>query len=125
MTNRPLPWGINTIGSPYHPDVHAGLPDGRWVHAVCEPHDMGRLRAAWWVLTGRAYAFLWPYAGELEGIFQRLNPPEIRPSPRPFTPQADSKVAVDLTERAKRCTYGNPDCPKCNPLPNGEQGGAA
>lgn len=91
MTNGPLPWGINTIGSPYHPDVHAGLPDGRYVHAVCEPHDIGRFRAAWWVLTGRAYAFLWPKAGELEGIWQRLNPPVLRTSPRPFVPQSDSR----------------------------------
>lgn len=90
-TNEPLPWGINTIGSPYHPDVGAGLPDGRYVHAVCEPCDIGRLRAAWWVLTGRAYAFLWPKNGELEDICQRLNPPQLRPSLRVFVPQADSR----------------------------------
>lgn len=102
-TPEPLPWGINTIGSPYHPDCHAGLPDGRYVHAVCEPHDMGRFRAAWWVLTGRAYAFLWPKAGELEGIWQRINPPVLRTSPRPFVPQADSR----------------------GPVPNGDRGSAA
>lgn len=24
---------------------------------------------------------------------------------------------MDMAERAKNCTYGNPDCPKCNPKP--------
>lgn len=80
-----LPWGINTIGSVYHPDVHAELSDGRYVYAVCEPYDDSRLRAAWWVLTGRAYAFLWPKAGDLEAIFTRSNP-TLRNSPRPFVP---------------------------------------
>lgn len=81
-----LPWGINTIGSPYHPDCQAGLPDGRYVMAVCEPHDMGRFRAAWWVLTGRAYAFLWPKPGDLEAILKRQRPdkPVLRPTPMPF-----------------------------------------
>ena len=68
------PWGINTIGDLYRPGVQAGLPDGRWVVAVPEPTDIGRFRAAWWVLTGRAYAFLWPQSGDLEMIFSRLAP---------------------------------------------------
>lgn len=80
-----LPWGINRIGSVYHRGVQAGLPDGRVVAAVCEPHDMGRLRAAWWVLTGRAYAFIWPKPGELEDIWRGDNP-VLTPAPRPFTP---------------------------------------
>lgn len=79
----PLPWGINRIGSPYHPDCHAGLPDGRYVLAVCEPHDMGRFRAAWWVLTGRAYAFLWPRPGDLEAIWKR-DRPIMTKKPMPF-----------------------------------------
>lgn len=87
-----LPWGINTIGSPYHPEVHSQMPNGQWAHAVCEPCDIGRFRAAWWVLTGRAYAFLWPKPGELEGLWYGMNPPEIRPSPRPFTPQSTTTL---------------------------------
>lgn len=84
-----LPWGINTIGSLYHPDAQAGLPDGRWVAAVCEPCPPSireRFRAAWWVFTGRAHAFVWPMAGDLEAIWTRDNP-TLRPTPRPFVPQ--------------------------------------
>lgn len=84
-----IPWGIHTIGSLYHPDVSAGLPDGRWVAAVSEPYDGNRLKAAWWVLTGRAYAFIWPKAGDLEAVFRR-DRPERRPSPRPFTTKDSS-----------------------------------
>lgn len=84
-----IPWGINTIGSLYHPDCSAGLPDGRWVAAVCEPCPpslVERFRAAWWVFTGRAHAFVWPRAGDLEAIWTRDNP-TLRSSPRPFVPQ--------------------------------------
>ena len=83
-----VPWGINTIGTLYHPGVSAGLPDGRWVAAVCEPYPatfLERMRAAWWVLTGRAHAFLWPKAGDLEAIWASENP-TLRPSPWPFIP---------------------------------------
>jgi hypothetical protein len=47
-----LPWGVHTIANIYHPDVQAGLPDGRYVAAVAEPFTGNRLTAAWWVLTG-------------------------------------------------------------------------
>lgn len=63
------PWGIEAISDMYGPGVHAGLPDGRWVIAVAEPYwtnPFERARAAWWVLTGRAVAFVWPKAGDLE-----------------------------------------------------------
>lgn len=60
------PWSVHTLSSMFSPNVHAGLPDGRWVHAVGEPYTADRLRAAWWVLTGRAFAMQWPQAGELE-----------------------------------------------------------
>lgn len=64
------PFGIHRVGDVYSAGVKAGLPDGRWVYAPCLPYDGNRLKAAWWVFTGRAYAFLWPKAGELEAIWQ-------------------------------------------------------
>ena len=65
-TEQPRPWGVHALGDIYHPGVQAGLPDGSWAHAVGEPYTANRLRAAWWVLTGRAYALRWPKAGDLE-----------------------------------------------------------
>lgn len=61
-----MPWYIHTIGRLYDPSVRAGLPDGTWPLAIPEPYTAGRLLAAWWVLTGKAYAFKWPEPGELE-----------------------------------------------------------
>lgn len=63
------PWGVQRISDMWAPGCGAGLPDGREVQAVGEPYwtsGWSRLRAAWWVLTGRAQAVIWPYAGELE-----------------------------------------------------------
>lgn len=51
------------------PGAGAQMPDGRWVRAVPVPYPtvgLERLRAAWWVLTGRAHAVVWPEAGDLE-----------------------------------------------------------
>lgn len=78
------PWGVHCIGDIYHPDVQAGLPDGRYVAAVAEPYSANRLQAAWWVLTGRAYAFQWPKAGDIEDIFHRRKPVSDRRPPQPF-----------------------------------------
>lgn len=67
-----LPWGIHRIGSIYSGNVQAKLPRyhpqqaERWGYAVAEPYTGNRLAAAWWVLTGRAYALKWPEPGELE-----------------------------------------------------------
>lgn len=65
-----LPRGINRLGSMIAPNGDAAhMPDGRWVRAVPEPYPtvgVERLRAAWWVLTGRAHAVVWPKAGGLE-----------------------------------------------------------
>lgn len=83
MTNRP--WGVSALHDIYHPDVGAGLPDGRWVAAVAERYPTNlfeRLRAAGWVLTGRADAFIWPKPGDLEDIWKR----KIKPSPEPSRP---------------------------------------
>jgi hypothetical protein len=49
------------------PDARVGLDDGRrWVKAVPMPPPVNRFKAAWAVLTGRAYAVAWPFAGEFE-----------------------------------------------------------
>lgn len=61
---------VHRLRDIYSAHVSAGLPDGRYVAAVCEPYTAGRLWAAWAVLTGRAYAFEWPKAGDLEDIFK-------------------------------------------------------
>lgn len=77
------PWSVHTISRMFARDCSAGLPDGRYVQAVCEPWYGDRMRAAWWVLTGRAHAVVWPKDGELEaaiGPFRRPSPP---PSSQP------------------------------------------
>lgn len=61
------PWGVHTIHDICgNTNCAAGLPDGRWVRAIPEPYYGNRLVAAWWVLTGHAFAIIWPKAGELE-----------------------------------------------------------
>ena len=83
---KTIPWGVSCIGCIYHPDVEAGLPDGRWVSAVSVPYPCNwieSIRAAWWVLTGKAHAFVWPKAGDLEAIWTRDNP-TARDRPLPF-----------------------------------------
>lgn len=69
MARTLLPWFINRIEYVYSPNCQAGLPDGRYVLAVCSPYwalGLDRFRAAWWVFTGRAHAFKWPEPGDLE-----------------------------------------------------------
>jgi len=61
---------IHRLRDIYSPFVKTGLPDDRWVSAVAEPYTAGSLWAAWAVLTGRAFAFEWPKAGDLEDVFQ-------------------------------------------------------
>jgi len=64
------PFTVHRIWNVYSPNVRAQLPDkSRWVAAVGEPYEgnlLERLRAAWWVFTGRAYALEWPKPGDLE-----------------------------------------------------------
>jgi hypothetical protein len=65
MSKRP--WGVHTLASIFSPQVMTEAPSGNgWVHAVAEPYDGNRIVAAWWVLTGRAYAIEWPKPGDLE-----------------------------------------------------------
>lgn len=60
-------WGIHRlqdmIGSK---SVGAKMPDGRYVRAVPMPYHGARIKAAWAVLTGKAFAVEWPNAGDLE-----------------------------------------------------------
>lgn len=65
------PWSVHAIGQIYTDSCYAQMPDGSYALAVAEPYWGGRLRAAWWVLTGRAYAFQWPKPGELERAIHR------------------------------------------------------
>lgn len=73
-----LPWCIHHIGRIYHPNgpetpVITTSKTGRsvrmWSRAIPEPYPatiFERFRAAWWVLTGRAVAMMWPKPGEIE-----------------------------------------------------------
>jgi hypothetical protein len=65
------PWGVHRLSNIFGDlrTIQMGLPDGRYVTAVCEPYAANRIAAAWWVLTGRAYALIWPEAGELEDLW--------------------------------------------------------
>lgn len=66
----PLPWGINTIASMVGASGVKTSPDGKsWVRSVPVPYSKNwreTLRAAWWILTGKAEAVVWPASGDLE-----------------------------------------------------------
>lgn len=65
-------WGIHRLADMLgSKNCQAGLPDGRWVRAVPEPYTAGKLRAAWAVFSGNAYAVEWPKAGDLERALDR------------------------------------------------------
>jgi hypothetical protein len=70
MSDKNMPWCIHKladmVGSP-----NCSTQDslGCWVRAVPIPYYSSipdRFVAAWWVITGRAYAVTWPEAGDLE-----------------------------------------------------------
>jgi hypothetical protein len=79
------PWGVHTIADVVGSDdcrtgIHesrgkAGLgAHVRYVRAIPEPYHGNKIVAAWWVLTGRAFALVWPQAGDLEeAISQKLS----------------------------------------------------
>jgi hypothetical protein len=62
------PWGVHSIADIYSDGNWSGLKDkdGIYARAVACPYYGNRLVAAWWVLTGRAFALEWPKAGDLE-----------------------------------------------------------
>ena len=67
------PWGVNTIRDMFPSEVWTTSPtnDG-YVRAVAQHYHTNpieRVRAAWWVLTGRAQAVVWPEPGDLEKCF--------------------------------------------------------
>lgn len=64
------PWGINRISDMVSARVRTQR-DGNWVLAVPMPYQKNireRIRAAWWVFTGKAEAVIWPEAGDLEEV---------------------------------------------------------
>jgi len=61
-----MPWYIHTINSIYDPGCMSQVEGTNYAYAVARPYTAGRLKAAWGVLTGRAFAFAWPRPGDLE-----------------------------------------------------------
>lgn len=69
MSKNATPWGVLRLSHMISPDVQTQTQDGRWVRAVPAPYRKNireAIRAAWWVLTGRAEAVVWPKPGEFE-----------------------------------------------------------
>lgn len=69
------PWYIHSLGSMIAPrGISTISPNGNVVRAVPEPYYSylpERIRAAWWIIRGKAYAVTWPKAGDLEEILNR------------------------------------------------------
>lgn len=64
-----VPYGVNRLINIFPVGAVKTTRDGEWVTAVPTPYRKNlfeSLCAAWWVLTGRAEAMIWPYDGELE-----------------------------------------------------------
>jgi hypothetical protein len=72
-----LPWGINRLANMIGgSDIQASRDGTRWYRAVPAPYIGSlheRARAAWWVLTGRAHAIVWPETGDLERAIAPTN----------------------------------------------------
>lgn len=56
---------IHRVRNLYSPGVMTSADGRHYVFAVTEPWRH-RLADAWAILTGKAYAFAWPQAGEIE-----------------------------------------------------------
>lgn len=71
-----IPWGVHHICNIYREGTQAEVRIERqgavyqgWAQAVAIPFPSNvfeRVRAAWWVMTGRAEALVWPKPGDLE-----------------------------------------------------------
>jgi hypothetical protein len=62
-----LPFGVHTIASMYDNSCWSSTEEECiYARAVALPYDGNRLVAAWWVLTGKAYALKWPEVGDIE-----------------------------------------------------------
>lgn len=75
-------WGIHRLSDMIGTDDNSSTAFGLegYFRAVPLPYCGARLRAAWYVLTGKAYAVRWPEPGELEsalstgGIDRKASP---------------------------------------------------
>lgn len=65
-----FPWGVHVLASMIgFENTTVTLDNGAVYRAVPLPYPcnwLQRIEAAWWVLTGRAEAVVWPDAGDLE-----------------------------------------------------------
>lgn len=69
MRNRPN--SVHTVSEMFSDRDTEMEVEGKWVRAIARPYPSNRLMAAWWVLTGRAEAVVWPSAGDLEKIVSK------------------------------------------------------
>lgn len=78
MTNTNRPWGINSIGNMVgSPDIQSSRNGGAYYRSVPTPYRKNwceSIRAAWWVLSGKAEAVVWPDAGDLERSLSERTP---------------------------------------------------
>ena len=74
MTDRIRPWGVHSIHSMVAPGNQSKLSSGLWGWSVAMPYTGNRIVAAWWVLTGRAYAIVWPTHDEFNAALGAPEP---------------------------------------------------
>lgn len=74
---KKLPWGVYYMPRMFACEVYTRI-DGRLVRVPASPYSTNifeRVRAAWWVLSGRAEAVIWPEPGDLEECFPGATQP--------------------------------------------------